>query len=100
MQAISADECGGGRTAPPCVEGFCGGAVRSLARETRQARRSVLDLGLGTIVAAGELGMPAAALVLPGDAGRLARHLLLARGISAAQRLAARLEAELQTGES
>jgi HPr kinase/phosphorylase len=55
------------------------------------------------------LGLPVPVVTLPVGPGRnigilvevaARRHLLLARGISAAQRLAARLEAELQAGES
>ncbi|BCS33390.1 HPr kinase/phosphorylase [Luteitalea sp. TBR-22] len=55
------------------------------------------------------LGVPVPVVTLPVGPGRnigilvevaARRHLLLARGISAAQRLAARLEAELQAGES
>lgn len=55
------------------------------------------------------LGLPLPVVTLPVGPGRnigilvevaARRHLLLARGISAAQRLAARLEAELQAGES
>jgi HPr kinase/phosphorylase len=55
------------------------------------------------------LGLPVPVVTLPVGPGRnigilvevaARRHLLLARGISAAQRLAARLEAELKAGES
>lgn len=55
------------------------------------------------------LGLPLPVVTLPVGPGRnigilvevaARRHLLLARGISAAQRLAARLDAELQAGES
>ncbi|HTV03491.1 MAG TPA: HPr(Ser) kinase/phosphatase [Luteitalea sp.] len=55
------------------------------------------------------LGLPVPVVTLPVGPGRnigilvevaARRHLLLARGISAAQRLAARLDAELQAGES
>lgn len=55
------------------------------------------------------LALPVPVVTLPVGPGRnigilvevaARRHLLLARGISAAQRLAARLEAELQAGES
>ena len=55
------------------------------------------------------LGLPVPVVTLPVGPGRnigilvevaARRHLLLARGVSAAQRLAARLDAELQAGES
>jgi HPr kinase/phosphorylase len=55
------------------------------------------------------LGLPVPVVTLPVGPGRnigilvevaARRHLLLARGVSAAQRLAARLDAELQAGQS